>query len=126
MVECPKCAVINYLDPYTFWDFTGKVKCAGCDAVFFVEQRNGHLVRGPELTTGPHDKLPGYAQTKDYSRVFAGPGKTNPPPMARADFQGKPIPITRNIRGKLVAGRPLKPEELIGSRARYIVEGKGE
>jgi hypothetical protein len=126
MVECPNCSVINYLDPYTFWDFKGKVKCAGCEAVFAVEKENGQLRRGPEPAAGPPDRLPGYAQSKDYARVFAGPGKTNPPPMARADFQGRPIPITRNIRGRPVAGRPLKPEELIGSRARYIVEGKGE
>jgi hypothetical protein len=44
--------------------------------------------------------------------------------MARADFVGKPIPIYRSIRGKPVSGGPLKPEDLVGSRPRFIIEGK--
>ena len=34
ILQCPKCTVINYLDPFTFWNFKGKVKCAGCDVVY--------------------------------------------------------------------------------------------
>ena len=124
MMECPKCGVINYLDPYTFWYFKGKVKCAGCDAVWYVEKENGQLVKGPEPAQAPHDKLPGFAQTKDYSKTFSGAGKTSPPAMARPDFQGKPIPITKSKRGKLVAGRPLKPEELHGSVWKEIYEDR--
>ena len=44
-------------------------------------------------------------------------------PQARADVYGKPKPIVKNARGRLVSGRPLKPEDLVGSRSRYIVEG---
>jgi hypothetical protein len=44
--------------------------------------------------------------------------------MARADFVGKPIPITKSIRGKPVSGAPLKAEDLVGSRPRFIMEGK--
>jgi hypothetical protein len=43
--------------------------------------------------------------------------------MARADFVGKPIPITKSIRGKPVSGAPLKAEDLVGHRPRRIIEG---
>ena len=29
LLKCPKCAVKNYLDPYPFWNYKGKTKCAG-------------------------------------------------------------------------------------------------
>src|SRR3972149_1723571 len=66
---------------------------------------------------------PGFADTRD-NRPGRGEGKTRPAPRARADVYGKPKPIVRNSRGRLVAGRPLQPEELVGSRARYVAEGK--
>ena len=127
LLKCAKCGVKNYLDPYPFWNFKGKTKCAGCAAYYAVEITNGSPVRAPQPTTGtPKDPglmLPGFADTPDFTPVL-GEGKTRPAPRARADIYGKPKPIVKNARGRLVAGRPLKPEELIGSRARYIVEGK--
>jgi hypothetical protein len=36
ILECPKCETLNYLDPFTFWNFKGKIKCAGCDAIWVV------------------------------------------------------------------------------------------
>jgi hypothetical protein len=36
---------------------------------------------------------------------------------------GRPKPIVKNARGRLVSGRPLRAEDLVGSRSRYIVEG---
>lgn len=125
LLVCQQCGVKNFLDPYAFWDFAGKTRCAGCGEVYFVELRGGQLVRGPERSEGAPDQLPGYAETADYTPIV-GPGKTRPAPQARADFVGKPRPITRSIRGKSVSGRPLTPEELVGSRPRFIVEGKEE
>lgn len=122
IVECPKCEVINYLDPFTFWNFDGKFKCAGCDAVFAYKLVNGQRQGPPVETKGPHDKLPGFAQTKDWKPITT-PGKVSPAPQAREDFQGKPIPITKSIRGKAVSGAPLKPEDLIGSTPKMFYTG---
>lgn len=121
MLICPKCDTKNFLDPYPFWNFKGKIKCAGCDTIWYLEKENGQLIRGPEEASGEPDLLPGYAETQDWKPI-TGPGKTRPAPQARPDFQGKPIPIVRNVRGRLVVGRPLKAEELVGSRARFLVE----
>ncbi len=127
MLRCGKCGVKNYLDPYPFWNFKGKTKCAGCDTFYAVEIANGNPVKAPQPVSGTLKEtdllLPGFADTPE-NKAVTGEGKTRPAPRARPDVYGKPKPIVRNSRGRLVAGRPLKPEELIGSRARYIVEGK--
>jgi len=123
MLRC-KCGVKNYLAPYPFWNFKGRTKCAGCDTVYAVEIAGGAPVGEPKPTkqeTGPL-VLPGFADSADYQPVV-GPGKTRPAPQARADVYGKPKPVVRNARGRLVSGRPLKADELVGSRSRYIVEG---
>jgi hypothetical protein len=41
ILECPKCETINYLDPFSFWNFKGKVKCAGCGSIWAYELVNG-------------------------------------------------------------------------------------
>ncbi len=119
ILVCPKCEVINYLDPFSFWSFKGKVKCAGCDAVYAYELKDG-VRQGPATEAkGPHDRLPGFAQTKDWKPITT-PGKVAPAPQAREDFQGKPIPITKSVRGKRVSGSPLKPEDLVGSVPKFF------
>ncbi len=122
MLICEKCEAKNFLDPYAFWNFKGKTKCAGCDQIYAVELVKGQAARPPERSSGAADLLPGFAETKDY-KPLAGPGKTRDGPKPRADILCKPKPIQHSIRGKLVAGRPLKAEELVGSRARFIAEG---
>lgn len=119
ILVCSKCEVINYLDPFTFWNFKGKVKCAGCDAVYAYELKDG-VRQGPAVEAkAPHDRLPGFAQTKDWKPITT-PGKVAPAPQAREDFQGKPIPITKSVRGKRVSGSPLKPEDLVGSVPKFF------
>ncbi|MCL5966940.1 MAG: hypothetical protein M1550_07060 [Deltaproteobacteria bacterium] len=122
VVECPKCEVINYLDPFTFWNFNGKWKCAGCDAVYAYKLVNGARQGPPVEAKGPHDKLPGFAQTKDWKPITTA-GKVSDAPQARPDFQGKPIPITKSIRGKAVSGKPLSADELIGSTPKMFYTG---
>jgi hypothetical protein len=122
IVECPKCTVINYLDPFTFWNFDGKFKCAGCDAVFAYKLVAGVRTGPPVDAKGPHDKLPGFAQTKDWKPITT-PGKVAAAPQAREDFQGKPIPITKSKRGKAVSGAPLKAEDLVGSVPKMFYTG---
>ena len=119
ILECPKCETLNYLDPFTFWNFKGKIKCAGCDAIWAYELVAGTRTGPPVAAQGPHDKMPGYAQTKDWKKI-TDPTKVNKGPQAREDFQGKPIPITKNKRGNPVSGAPLKPEDLVGSRPKQF------
>lgn len=124
MLRC-KCGVKNYLDPYPFWNFKGRTKCAGCDTVYAVEIVGGTAAGEPRPTKDEAGLLllPGFADTADW-KPLTGPGKTRPAPQARPEVYGRPKPVVKNSRGRLVAGRPLKPEDLIGSRARYIVEGR--
>lgn len=122
IVECPKCEVINYLDPFTFWNFDGKWKCAGCDAIYAYKLVNGVRQGPPAPAQGTPDKLPGFAQTKDWKPITT-PGKVSAAPQAREDFQGKPIPITKSKRGKPVSGAPLKAEDLIGSVPKMFYTG---
>ncbi len=122
VLTCPNCLSKNFLDPYPFWNFNGKTKCAGCDAVFVLQFANGQLIEGPAAGEGEPDLLPGYAEDKDLNPI-SGEGKIRPAPQARSDpFSGRPKPVTQSIRGRPVSGRPLKPDELVGSRAKFIVE----
>src|SRR3972149_5718246 len=91
LLQCPKCTTINYLDPFTFWNFKGKIKCAGCDAIWEYALENGHRKGPPVEGKPPHDKLPGFAQTTDWKPITT-PGKVAPAPQAREDFRGKPAP----------------------------------
>src|SRR3989304_4973515 len=87
LLKCPKCGVKNYLDPYPFWNFKGKTKCAGCDVVYAVEIANGSSVRPPQPVSGtPKDPdllLPGFADTPD-NKPVTGDGKTRPAPRGPA------------------------------------------
>jgi hypothetical protein len=122
MIVCAKCGVKNYLDPYPFWNFDGTFKCAGCDTVYALTLENYQLTAGPTETEGDWDRLPGYAETADWEPI-TDEGKVAPPPMARPQMALKPIPITRNVRGNLVSGKPLTADDLdeLG-RPKFIVE----
>ena len=127
IIVCSKCEIRNYLDPYSFWDFDGNFKCAGCDTVYHVKKDNGQLVEGPTEVTGADAKtyeLPGFAETLDYQGIEEA-GKVAPPVLARADYVGSPIPREESVRGNLFSGRPLTPEELTGSMWTKIYEAKG-
>jgi hypothetical protein len=122
VLTCAKCLTKNYLDPYPFWNFEGNTKCAGCDTVYAVKFVKGQEVNGPTAGSGKVDLLPGYAEDTKGNGI-TGEGKTRPAPQSRPDpFSGKPKAITQSIRGKAVSGRPLKKEELVGSRAKFIAD----
>jgi hypothetical protein len=123
LLECPKCQVINYMDPFSFWNFSGKIKCAGCDAIYAVTFTNGQRVKGPDPAQGPHDRLPGYAQSKDFKTDYKTTDKVSPPTYARPPDQ-RHGPTYKNVRGKLVAAGKLTAADLVGSRPRFIIEGK--
>ncbi len=123
LLTCPGCKTKNFLDPYPFWNFKGKTKCAGCGKIWRIETSAGTCVTGPDAADGTPDLLPGFAEKPDYSAI-SGAGLTRPAPRARKDSVCRPIPIERNVRGKPVSGRPLKKEDLVGSRPRFIAEAK--
>ena len=122
VLTCSKCSAKNFLDPYPFWNFAGNTKCAGCDAIYAMKFVNGQLVSGPTPGTGKADLLPGYAEDKSGAGI-AGEGKVRPAPQARPDpFSGKQKHVTKSLRGKPTSGSPLKKEDLVGSKARFIAE----
>jgi hypothetical protein len=124
VLTCPRCLTKNYLDPYPFWDFNGRTRCAGCGQVYVMQFVNGQLVEGPVEGQGEPDLLPGYAEDHDF-RPLMGEGKIRPAPQARPDpFSGRPKAITQSIRGRPVSARPLQTDELIGSRAKFVVEAR--
>lgn len=122
ILECPKCSVLNYMDPFSFWNWSGKTKCAGCDALYAVAFANGQKVKGPDAAEGKPDRLPGFAQSKDYKTQYTSPDKVSPPAYARPP-DIKHGPTYKNVRGNLVAAGKLTAADLLGSRARFIVEG---
>jgi len=122
VLTCSKCSTKNFLDPYPFWNFSGNTKCAGCDTLYSVTFVKGQEVSGPTATTGKVDLLPGYAEDKNGAGITAE-GKIRPAPQARPDpFSGKQKQITQSVRGKPVSGRPLKKEDLLGSRPKFIAD----
>jgi hypothetical protein len=122
VLTCHTCGAKNYLDPYPFWNFAGNTKCAGCDQVYAIAFKNGQVVKEAAATSGKADLLPGYAENESGAEI-GGSGKIRPAPQARPDpFSGKQKQIVQSIRGKVVSGRPLKKEELVGSRAKFIAD----
>ena len=112
--DCKKCETRLFLDPYSYWDFKGNFKCAGCDELYYAEWENGQRVLEPEKAKGKDFILPGYAETKDL-KPLSGDGKTSAQPFANVTFLGKHKNCVTSARGKLVACTQLKPEDLEGS-----------
>jgi hypothetical protein len=122
VLTCFTCGTKNYLDPYPFWNFTGNTKCAGCDQIYAVSFVKGQAQHEPKETTGKCDLMPGYAE-RDDSTEISEVGKIRPAPQARPDpFSGKQKQISFSVRGKPVSGHPLKKDELVGSRAKFIAD----
>jgi len=79
-------------------------------------------VRARERPQTRADKLPGFAQSKDWKPITTK-GKVADAPQAREDFQGKPIPIKKSVRGKAVSGAPLTADDLVGSIPKMFYTG---
>lgn len=120
-LKCDGCKALNYLDPYTYWDFKGNVKCAGCDKIYYIEQEAGFKVTGPEAARGTDFRLPGYAETEELKPLVAK-GKTSDPPQHLPIFMGRPKNVTKSKRGNFVSCTQLKPEDLDGSRWKEITK----
>ena len=55
LLICPKCQTKNFLDPYPFWNFKGKTKCASCSTIWQIETAGGASVRAPQEASGTAD-----------------------------------------------------------------------
>ncbi|MCM3878412.1 MAG: hypothetical protein NEA02_18585 [Thermoanaerobaculia bacterium] len=123
VLTCAKCSTKNFLDPYPFWNFSGNTKCAGCDAIYAVTFVKGQLTSGPTAGSGKADLLPGYAEDKTGAGI--GGDKIRPAPQSRPDpFSGKQKHVKQSLRGKPLSGSPLKKEDLVGSRPKFIIDSR--
>ncbi len=50
-VDGKDCDTINYLDPYYFWNWEGKITCAECGTVYYIHMINGFNVQGSRRKT---------------------------------------------------------------------------
>ncbi len=57
-IICPKCAKPFYLDAFTYWNFSGDIKCINCGAIMTVKIQNGELLSTPILKEIKIHKLP--------------------------------------------------------------------
>ena len=46
------CDTVNYLDPYCFWNWEGKIACADCGTVYYIHMIQGHMYAGPDEKAG--------------------------------------------------------------------------
>ncbi len=115
IIWCKDCDTVNYLDPYYFWNWEGKIKCAGCENVYYIYMIQGHMYKGPEKKAGEKpDILPVYADKPNdgYEQILPGtPGKTRPYNcLPRHIYLGKADMVKFSARGRPVRGwRPQPP-----------------
>lgn len=129
-LDCPECRTVNYLDPFYFWYWEGKVKCAGCDTVYRLKFYNGELVGGPAKTEEEADVMPLYADKplEGFTIIDMGtPGKTRSFTCLERpveEYTGTPKRVTKSIRGKPVRGCPQKPVSGLAGTQPFHWEGK--
>jgi hypothetical protein len=114
IIWCRKCNTVNYLDPYYFWNWEGKTKCAECGTVYYIHMIQGFMYRGPEERPGEEpDILPLYADKpyEGYASYLPGTeGRTRPYQCTPRDiYLGKPDPVKFSIRGRPVRGWAPQP-----------------
>jgi len=114
-VDGKPCNTVNYLDPYCFWNWEGKVNCAHCKTVYYIFMIQGHMYIGPEEKPGEEpDMSPLYADRPldGYANIPTGTeGRTRPfECLPRDIYLGKPDMVKFSIRGRPVRGwRPQPP-----------------
>ncbi len=109
------CDTVNYLDPYCFWNWEGKIGCAECGTVYYIHMIQGHMYRGPDEKPGEAaDILPLFADKPNdgYRCYLPGiEGRTRPYTcLPREIYLGHADTVKFSIRGKPVRGwRPQPP-----------------
>ncbi len=110
------CGWVNYLDPYYFWNWEGKVKCAGCDKVAYFKFVNGELLEYKEVDEEA-DIFPLYADNPNegYVSIKVGTeGKTRPFRGLMRDpktYTGEARTRTENFAGKFIRAMPNQPKK---------------
>lgn len=113
VIWCKKCETVNYLDPYTFWNWEGKVKCADCQTVYYVHMIQGQMFKGPDEREEEHDIEPLHADKPDqgYVSYTAGTeGRTREYEcLPRGVYLGRADQVKFSIRGHPVRGWSPQP-----------------
>jgi len=121
------CDTVNYLDPYTFWNWEGTINCAECGTVYYIHIIQGWMFRGPDeqpAGTKP-DTSPVYADHPydGYTKYLPGvEGRTRPYECLMRDvYLGHADPRRFSIRGYPVRGWPNQPPStgLVGGQAGF-------
>ncbi len=76
IIWCKDCDTVNYLDPYYFWNWEGKIKCAGCENVYYIYMIQGHMYKGPDKKPGGKGGHPARLcrqANQGYDRFFPAP-----------------------------------------------------
>ncbi len=112
------CNTVNYLDPFNFWNWEGKIACAECGTVYYIYMIEGWMYKGPEEQppgTEP-DILPLYADKplEGYTNYLPGiEGRTRPYLcLPRHIYLGQPDPVKFSLRGYPVRGQRPQPPSL--------------
>lgn len=119
------CNTVNYLDPYCFWNWEGKICCAECATVYYIHMIQGYMYRGPDEKPGEKpDKMPLYADKPLEGYINYRPGTeghTGPfECLPRHFLLGKADTVKFSIRGKPVRGwRPQPPSAGIAGSFGY-------
>jgi len=119
------CNTVNYLDPYCFWNWEGKINCAECGTVYYIHMIQGFMYKGPEDRPGEKpDTSPLYADKplEGYRAYYPGvEGRTRPYEcLPRHIYLGKADMVKFSIRGRPVRGwRPQPPSAGIGGSFPY-------
>ena len=105
---------VNYLDPYCFWNWEGKVNCAECKTVYYIHMIQGFMYRGPEEVNEKPDTSPLYADKplEGYRNYLPGiEGRTRPYQCLPRDiYLGTADMVKFSARGRPVRGwRPQPP-----------------
>ena len=121
------CDTVNYLDPYCFWNWEGKIGCADCGTVYYIHMIQGHMYRGPDEKAGEKpDIRPLYADKPWTATTAILPGiegKTRPYHcLPREIYLGHADMVKFSIRGRPVRGwRPQPPSAgVAGSFGFYL------
>ena len=109
------CNTVNYLDPYCFWNWEGKVNCAECGTVYYVHMIQGFMYKGPEEKSGEKpDMSPLYADKplEGYRAYYPGTeGRTRPYQcLPRHIYLGKADMVKFSIRGRPTRGWRPQPK----------------
>ncbi len=119
------CDTVNYLDPYCFWNWEGKINCAHCGTVYYIHMIQGHMYSGPDEKPGEKpDMSPLYADQPNnaYFNYLPGiEGRTRPYHcLPRHIYLGKADMVKFSIRGRPVRGwRPQAPAGTVAGSYGY-------